>query len=85
MFKAGEKVILKYPERSAWDDTERAIRDGTLIRGKVYQVATDSNNGGIDTRLVIQGEGTRYSGWILSTVCLVSVKQELRRKLPDWF
>jgi hypothetical protein len=78
MFKVGDKVRIKYPERSTWKDTLRALEMGTLSLNIEYVIASIINNNK-DVRLFLP----RGTTWGLSAACCVSNKRV--RNLPEWF
>ena len=83
MFKAGDKVILKYPERSTWRDTMDAIRSGTLVKGNVYQVVY-ADNDEVTLLFFDKKAPGRNSHWTLSPHALIPFP-ERKYNLPDWW
>ena len=83
MFKIGEEIVLKWPERSSWPDTRSAIRDGTLTLGKKYMVIGYSKQGQFgDAEVTVLCN--RQDAWTLSAACFTSAKNK-QRNLPGWF
>ena len=79
MFKCGDKVVFKYPERSTWSDTPMAISEGVLTVGGVYKVR---DMDGSKTVCLFGNPGKGY--WSLSAACVV-LFPKIKRNLPNWF
>lgn len=86
MIKRGDKVVLRYPEKSTWNDTKYAIQKGYLTLGGKYRVAivrTDDIKGP-SVWLEYLAKGTsHYENWGMSLACVEEPKP--LRNLPDWF
>jgi len=82
MFKLGDKVLIKYPERSEWHDTMSNF--GKKIKAEtVYTIVhiEDHRNFGPSIYL-----GLEFSErWGLSPECCILATPKRVRNLPEWF
>lgn len=79
MFKKGDKVVLKYPERDSNSDAQVAIEKGWIILGKTYVVV---GIGSIEDIIIEREFGSHPQ--IISYKCFEKSNFK-QRNLPSWF
>ncbi len=85
IYKPGDIVVFKYPEKITWDDTKFAVSDGTLKINTQYKVAAygdQSYYGGRDFGLSVCLI-TKKGDWWVGIQSVIPLKP--KRALPDWF
>lgn len=91
MFKVGDRVIIKYPERSTWNDTIQGLQDGYINQTSVYIItrlepeSVQGNSAWIEP--LTQDEEMPLGEWGLGILALAPWAEVPKRKrsLPDWF
>lgn len=76
-FKKGDRVVIKWPEQSAWHDTMDGIRGGSIEMGRVYtllNVHADRSHDCVSAELDV--------GWSLDVRALDHYPSVVKRKLP---
>lgn len=88
MFKSGQWVVFKWPERSEMYDTMIAVRDGALTQNRKYCVYESKilailNKKDIKVNIpcVQLIDNNKTTWWVDASSCEAFSK----RKLPEWF
>lgn len=83
VFRIGDKIVLRWPERSNWAETKYDIHTGHLSVGATYEVFSLTRLSDQDAVYIKK----RNLGFLLgiSSACFELEKKSKAKNLPDWW